>query len=383
MSAKLKLDYSNEPAREPIFVVNSEQPFNAEPTTDLLTKFFITPTEWFYVRGHGPVPELSAASHFVEVEGAVNKPLRLSLEDLRSFPKKIVTAVLECAGNRRNEMSVIKKVKGLGWYHGAISNAVWGGCLLKDVLEAAGIKSKAEGARHVEFLGADVCEEDNGTAYGSSIPVDKVLDLNGDVLLAYEMNGEPLTRDHGYPIRVIVPGYIGARSVKWLKRIVVRPDESQNYFQQRDYKLFGPQVDWDTVDQWWDRASPIQELNLQCGICVPQAGALVKPGPLTVSGYALSGGRRIERVEVSLDGGKTWHVTELAQEQKTVPNTYWAWCLWRITVDVTGPVEIIARAWDSASNVMPENVAPIWNLRGVMNNAWHRVPVNTSKSAKL
>ncbi|EDV26308.1 Sulfite oxidase, mitochondrial [Trichoplax sp. H2] len=375
------MSYNNEPKRRPDFTVNQQQPFNAEPPCDALIRNYVTPNDYFYVRNHAPVPSLPGESYRLMIGGDVPQPISLSLSELKSqFPKVQVMATLMCAGNRRDELNKIKTVKGVTWGPAAISNGIWGGVPLRLVLHAAGIIESNFRQYHVCFEGFDICKDNTG--YGSSIPIPKAMDPQGDVLLAYEMNGEELPRDHGYPLRVVVPGYIGARSVKWLKSIVVQKEESTNYFQRRDYKLFLPQVNWDNVDQWWDKSPPIQELSVQAAILEPKNGAAIDTGsPYAIKGYALSNGHRIARVDVSLDNGVTWEpATTINGEIKDNTNRYWSWFLWTYTVrSMPSPCRIVCRAWDYASNSMPGDAPSIWNLRGVMNNSWHRIDV-VSKS---
>ena len=375
------MSYGEEPRRSEKLLPASVEPFNAETSLRKLVQSYITPAETFFVRNHAPVPVLDAATYRLEINGLVDRVLTLSVAELQAhFEANEVSAALQCAGNRRNEMNRIRKVKGLGWNSGAVGNATWRGVMLRDVLLAAGLDSSiaAAGAGsgrelHVEFEGLDgVKEHDFKTGYGSSIPLATVMRSDSGVLLAWAMNGETLTPDHGFPLRVVVPGHIGARSVKWLKRVTVADTESRNFFQQRDYKLFHAGIDWDVVDQWWDRASPIQEMNVQCVICEsaplpPSAGT----GLHRLRGYALSGGgRAIERVDVSVNGGETWDCALLQQ-----PGGGFAWCLWSIDVPINPPCELVARAWDASSNTQPETMAAIWNLRGVLGNAWYRVPI--------
>ncbi|XP_071479700.1 sulfite oxidase, mitochondrial-like [Diadema antillarum] len=376
--------YSNEPLRNPNLTINSKEPFNAEPPTDVLREHFVTPNDQFYVRNHAPVPNLDGRTHRVQVAGLVPHPLELTAEQLRSqYEQVTVMATLMCAGNRRTEMASIKKVRGVGWGHAAISNAIWRGPRLRDVLLNAGIE-KLESQwedLHVDFEGVDICKENRG--YGSSIPLMKAMDPRGDVIIALEMNGSELPRDHGYPMRMVVPGIVGARSVKWLKSICVMAQESTNYYQKRDYKLFPPHVDWDTVDDWWDKAPAIQELPVQGAIIQPKQGEAITTGsPYTIKGYAISGGgRRITRVDVSLDGGKSWEIARLfskVNEYHAKNKTKWSWEFWEFPVlAFPSPCEVVVKAWDEASNTMPQDLAQIWNLRGVMNNSWIRVKVNS------
>uniref|UniRef100_A0A8C8SKS2 Sulfite oxidase, mitochondrial n=1 Tax=Pelusios castaneus TaxID=367368 RepID=A0A8C8SKS2_9SAUR len=371
--------YSGDPPRHPALKVNSLKPFNAEPPAELLTENYLTPSQLFFKRNHLPVPAVDPASYRLEVEGPGGRTLSLSLPELKSrFPKHEVTATLQCAGNRRSEMNHVRPVKGLEWGIAAISTARWGGARLRDILAYAGYGGEETGEWHVCFEGLD--KDLSGSAYGASIPYGKAMACEGDVLLAYEMNGEELPRDHGYPVRVVVPGVVGARNVKWLSRVLVSREESPSHWQQNDYKGFSPSVDWDTVD--FTTAPAIQELPIQSAITDPPPSATVPPGELTIKGYAWSGGGRgVIRVDVSLDGGRTWHVAEMAGEEQP-PGRAWAWRLWQLTAPVpTGSTEldIVCKAVDTSYNVQPDTVEPIWNLRGVLSNAWHRVHITVAQ----
>ncbi|KYQ93956.1 putative sulfite oxidase [Tieghemostelium lacteum] len=383
-----KNDYSKEPERKlEQFIINCKEPFNAEPTPSQLISNFITPTENFYVRNHAPVPDIDVSTYILKVDGLVGKALSLTMRDIKErFPKVTITAHLQCAGNRRTMMSEYKKVKGVGWGIASLSNATWSGCRLRDVLVEAKAFGKDLGALHACFWGLDIgCVEDNGKPYGSSITMEKAMELDGDVLLAYEMNGETLTRDHGFPLRVIAPGIIGARSVKWLDKITVSSNESESFFQQRDYKIFHNGVDWHNVSQYWDKTPSLQELSVQSAICLPAPGSSLYL-PFQIMGYATSGGgRKIERVDISLDGGVTWDYSDLMNEDKGPVNKYWSWAFFRynLTADkfqfapgmIEKDIQIVCRAWDNSSNTQPKDVKDIWNLRGVMNNSWHQVNV--------
>ncbi|XP_056418311.1 sulfite oxidase, mitochondrial isoform X2 [Hyla sarda] len=377
--------YSGDPSRHPVLKINSQKPFNAEPPPEILTENFITPKEFFFKRNHLPVPNINPNEFQLIIErppGAKQvKPLILSLKDLKTkFPHHEVIATLQCAGNRRSEMNAIKQVKGLEWGASAISTARWTGVWLRDVLLDAGYKEDMPNMQHVHFEGLD--QDITGTKYGASISFKRAMSKDQEVLLAFEMNGEDLPKDHGFPLRAIVPGVVGARNVKWLGRIVVSKEESSSHWQQNDYKGFNPCVDWDTVD--FSSSPAIQDLPVQSAITEPNPGGTITPdhdGKVTMKGYAWSGGgREIVRVDVSLDGGKTWKVAELTGEEKE--GVTWAWKLWKLEAAI--PVEvkeltIICKAVDSTYNVQPDTVAPIWNLRGVLNNAWHRVKVTVDR----
>ncbi|CAN0014311.1 unnamed protein product [Bubo scandiacus] len=339
--------FAGDPPRHPALRVNSQKPFNAEPPAELLAERFLTPNELFFTRNHLPVPAVDPSSYRLRVEGPGGRALSLSLAELRSrFPKHEVTATLQCAGNRRTEMSRVRPVKGLAWDIGAISTARWGGARLRDVLLHAGFAEEREGEWHVCFEGLDT-----------------------------DVGGGSLRRFH--PLRPRP----SARppTVKWVQRVAVSPAESPSHWQRNDYKGFCPSVDWDTVD--YTTAPAIQELPVQSAITHPRPGAAVPEGELTVKGYAWSGGgREVVRVDVSLDGGRTWRVARLAGE-RPAPGRAWAWVLWELEAPVTAgaELEIVCKAVDGSYNVQPDTVAPIWNLRGVLSNAWHRVRVTVSR----
>ncbi|XP_027925043.1 sulfite oxidase [Vigna unguiculata] len=383
-------DYSQEPPRHPSLLINAKTPFNAEPPRSALVASYVTPSDFFYKRNHGPIPIVEDINRYsVFVSGLLERPRQIMMKDIWMLPKYNVTATLQCAGNRRTAMSKTKTVRGVGWDVSAIGNATWGGAKLSDVLELVGIPKLTSvtqfGGRHVEFVSVDKCKEENGGPYKASIPLSQATNPEADVLLAYEMNGEPLNRDHGYPLRVVVPGVIGARSVKWLEEINIIAEECQGFFMQKDYKMFPPSVNWDNID--WSTRRPQMDFPVQCVICSLEDVSTIKPGKVKISGYAASGGGRgIERVDVSIDGGKTW--LEASRFQKSgVPyisdhanSDKWAWVFFEVTADIRQSTEIIAKAVDSAANVQPEKVEDIWNLRGILNTSWHRVKVQASHS---
>src|ERR1700694_4024414 len=230
-------------------IVHQEQPLNAEPPGDLLRQSFLTPQEHFYVRTHGSIPAVDPTSYRLLITGMVQGKRELSLDELRSMsPVHTVTATLECAGNRRDELMAVKPIPGeVPWGADVIGTAKWRGVPLREVLQAVGVEADA---RHVAFTSLDEAQfEGEKVSYGSSIALEKA--LSPDVLLAYEMNDEPLAPEHGFPLRVIVPGYIGARSVKWLREISLQEHPSTNPYQARDYKIFPPEITAKTVD--WSR----------------------------------------------------------------------------------------------------------------------------------
>lgn len=352
--------------KHPDFVVRQEDPFNAGPPADRLLRSDVTPADLFFVRNHGAVPEVDPRTFRLNVEGRVRRPFRISLEELQRLPRVTVAATLQCAGNRRSEMAALAPIPNeLGWGAEAIGTADWGGVPLREVLTA--VEPEA-GARHVAFTGLDETERHGHRfCFGGSIPLEKA--MHPEVLLAWEMNGRPLPPVHGAPLRVVVPGWIGARSVKWLSHVTVQEEPSTNYFQAKAYRLFPPGVGPDDVV--WESGLMLGPMNVSSVICAPADGERVEPGTVTVRGWAYAGERRVERVDLSEDGGRSWTVAELAPERSP-----WAWRLWEASIELApGEHELVCRAWDSAAQTQPEHPAHLWNFKGYMNNAWHRVRV--------
>jgi len=363
----------NTRGKHPDLIVQQQHPFNAEPTLTQLLQAPTTPNDLFFARNHAPVPAVDVDSYRLSVTGLVEKPLELSLDDVYRLPKTTVTATLQCAGNRRKAVFAYKHVVGeVPWGDQAISNAVWGGVRLSAVLERAGV---LEGAQHVACLGLDeLGQGDKRFNFGGSIPLKKA--RCEEVLLAYEMNGAPLLPLHGFPLRLVAPGYIGARSVKWLVQICVQQTPSSNHYQARAYKLFAPHIDAKTVD--WDKGLMLGEMSVNSSICVPEEGETLASGKLEIKGYAITGGdRTVERVEVSLDGGLRWVEARLSRVEP------FAWCFWTVRLDLEpGTHCVVARAWDSAANTQPEDLAKIWNFKGYMNNAWPRVAFDVGPAVR-
>jgi DMSO/TMAO reductase YedYZ molybdopterin-dependent catalytic subunit/glyoxylase-like metal-dependent hydrolase (beta-lactamase superfamily II) len=359
-------------AKHPALVVWSEQPLNAETPLELLCETEFTPNELFFVRNHGPIPEVEASAYRLAVRGLVAEPLTLSLQDLRQeFEHITVDSVVACAGNRRNGLAAIAPIPGQApWGPGAAGNARWGGVRLRDVLQAARPQT---GASHVALAGLDRCtEEGEVIPFGGSVPLTKA--LAPEVLLADEMNGKPLPPAHGYPLRAVVPGYIGARSVKWLATITLQSQPSTNYFQARTYRLYPSRVRSEATPE---QGFSLGETPVNSAISRPVEGAVV-PGPRVVArGYAVTGGtREIERVEITLDRDETFNAAKLlgGGQGGAWHGHAGAWRLWETELELgPGPHELAVRAWDSAASTQPERADGIWNMKGYINNSWHRV----------
>lgn len=356
------------PRSESGLIVRSESPYNAEPPLDRLRSSFTTAQPDFYVRCHGDIPRLDGGAHRLRVGGLVAAPLDLSMAELRErFPRRTVAAVMQCAGNRRGDMRQIRPVSGDPWAAGAIGNAEWTGAALADVLRAAGAEEGA--ALHVAFAACDDCEADGERfRYGASIPMAKA--MSPEVLLAWGMNGGALAPEHGFPLRAVVPGFAGARSPKWLAEITVQDRPSDAKPQARDYKLFPPDVTKETAD--WDEGLTINEMPLNSAICEPAPHSALEAGTTMLRGYAVASARAVARVDVSIDGGRSWRQAELERD----PAAPWSWTFWRLSVDLpAGERELAVRAWDSAGQTQPALPDDTWNFKGYLSAAWHRVRV--------
>lgn len=341
-------------------VVHGREPFNAEPPGTALARTAVTPADTFYARNHGPVPRLDPAGWRLTVDGLVARPLLLTLAGLRSgFDAAEATVTLQCAGNRRADLTAVRAVPGeTPWGPGALSTARFRGVRLADVLARAGL---APDAAHIAFHAPDVSPSaDPPQPYEVSVPRDRA--LAPDVLLAWEMNGAPLPAVHGAPLRVVVPGWIGARSVKWLTRVTARSTPSDGWFQATAYRLPPTASAPEGVT--------LGPLPLNCAVLTPRDGDVVPRGPVRVTGYALAGeGRTVARVEVSVDGGRAW--SRAALEETAGPGV---WQRWRTTLDLpAGDVHVLARAWDSSGAGMPRSPAAVWNPKGYVTTSWPRV----------
>lgn len=346
-------------------VVHKRDPLNAEPPREALAEP-LTPVESCYVRCHGPVPEIDAAAWRLTVGGLVQRELELSLDDLRvRFPRREVVATLQCAGNRRAGLMAVREIPGEDpWGPGATATVRWAGVSLVDVLGEAGPQREAA---HVAFAAPDVSPlADPPQEYGGSIPVAKA--TSPEVLLAWEMNDGPLPAVHGAPLRVVVPGWIGARSVKWLRRIIALAEPSRNYFQATAYRVLPPGAD--PAKAGPGEGISLGPIALNCDFASPEDGARIGPGPVEVRGYAFAGdGRSVARVDVSPDGGRSWVLARLGEQQSP-----WAWRHWCATIEPPeGEAEVLARAWDSAAALQPERPEHLWNPKGYANNSWARI----------
>ena len=332
----------------PGLIIREKMPENLEfPFASLDS--YLTPNDRFYVRSHFAVPTIDTATWRLKVEGAVRTPLDLTYADLTKMTAQTTTATLECAGNARVFLS--PAVKGAQWGLGAVSNAEWTGVPLGAILERAGVTSSAV---EVIFEGADMGEikdppkPTGAIHYARSLPLSRAL-LPG-LLLAHRMNGEPLPTSHGFPLRLVVPGWYGMASVKWLTRIVVAEQPFNGYFQTIDYAR------WERPNGIPTRV-PLGEMQIKSEIARPDMREVIKAGSMyRVFGAAWTGDSDIARVEISIDNGATWQTTQLMGAPKRHAWRFWEYN-WAVPTQ-TGRYTLLSRATDGRGNVQPMQRQP-------------------------
>jgi sulfane dehydrogenase subunit SoxC len=321
----------------------------------------ITPVGLHYLLIHYDIPVVDPASWRLGVGGRVRRERSLSLDELRSRPAVTLTVTMECAGNGRAQLS--PRPLSQPWLLEAVGTAEWTGTPLLGLLEEAGVD---EGAVEVLFRGADRgVEGGEEQQFERSLPLGEA--LREEVLLAYAMNGQPLPPQHGFPLRLVVPGWYGMTSVKWLDRITVLERPFEGYQQARGYRLR------QTPDEGGEPVSRMLPRSLMVPPGIPDFATrerMLEPGPCSVRGRAWSGFGPVERVEVSSDGGASWSEARLGGQASS-----WAWRAWDWDWDPREPgvYELCCRATDSAGNRQP--LEPPWNLGGYANNEVQRVPV--------
>ncbi len=342
------------PGKEKL-LVRSLRPPDYETPVALLDSF-ITQIEHFYVRSHMPIPmALDVNSWSLQIEGDINTPTTLTLDELRKMPSTSITAILECAGNGRAFFD--PPVAGIQWTKGAIGNARWTGVRMADVLKRAGLKTTGK------FVIMNAADRPVGTMpdFIRQLPIEKA--MHPDTLLAYEMNGQPLAPVHGFPLRAIVPGWEGAYAVKWLSNLRVSDRESDSFWVTTGYryptKRVAPGAAVDPKDM-----APLTGLAVKSLITRPTDGASLNAGKIEVAGFAWAGEPDIARVEVSTDHGATWQSARLVGEQAK-----YSWRRFEFTFDANRAESylILSRATDSSGRTQP--TSPPWNPSGYLWNA--------------
>jgi len=355
----LKDEYIQEPIRSPELKFHSAKPCNAETPIDEIHKNPITPNDLWYIRNHNPVPIIKPEDY--ELDFFINTKFinKFTLEDLKKMKSKKVITTIQCGGNRRGEFD---KTSGTQWGIGAISTAEWEGIPLCNLLENYN-------AKYIHFEGYDGVK--------SSIPFKKGRNCFGDVLVAYKMNGVELPRDHGYPVRIIVPGYVGIKNIKWLKKITLSNEEVDGPWQRgMAYKILPGSIrcleDVSKIDL--DKIDTIEELPIQsCITHIEEIQENINNKNFRIHGYTYSSKPMIfPRVDVSIDGGKTWKIAGVNPHFEDLLKFKWGWALWSVDVKIDDtPCDIICMASDKGT-VQPSDIKDIWNIRGLANNSVHK-----------
>jgi DMSO/TMAO reductase YedYZ molybdopterin-dependent catalytic subunit len=325
-------------------IIRQKEPANLEMPFDQVDSY-LTPTALFYIRNHFPAPRIDVAGYRLRIDGAVRNPLALSYKELREMRSATRIATLECAGNGR--VFLVPQVRGAQWELGAVGNAEWTGVPLRALLEQAGLE---DDACEVVLEGADrgmAVEEPKPPvpiSYARSVSREKA--VQPEVLIAYQMNGRDLSRDHGYPVRAIVPGHYGMASVKWLTRIQAVREPFQGYWQTSDYSY------WDSLDGKPVRRA-LAEMKLKSEIARPRVYETLLPNQTyTVFGAAWAGETEVTEIAVSTDSGQTW-----AKAHFLDPVRRHAWRRWKfdwLTPKNPGRYTLLARAKDANGTVQPD-----------------------------
>ena len=330
-------------------------------------RYPVTPIGLHYLLTHFDIPNVDPASWRLRIGGLVRREIELSLDDIRARPSVRTRVTMECAGNGRALLA--QRPLSQPWLVEAVGTGEWGGTPLRPLLEEAGLD---DAAVEVLFTGLDRgIEGQVEHNFERSLPVDEA--LRDDLLLAYELNGQPLPPQHGFPLRLVVPGWYGMASVKWLGRITAIDRPFDGYQQRHSYRL--RQVEEDEGEAL-TRMAP-RALMVPPGVPdFPTRERLVELGACEIEGRAWSGWAPVTSVQVSTDGGASWEDAEV--EQDTAP---FAWAAWRYTwtPDTPGRYVLTCRAGDAAGNDQP--VDPSWNLGGYANNAVQRVAVTVRRAS--
>ena len=330
---------------QPSLIVRQKSPPNIEFPFASLSDWLI-PTDLFFVRNHFPSPDLDARDWRLRVDGAVERPIELDLDSIKAMRSTTFAAVVECAGNGR--VYYVPPKEGLQWQNGAVGNAAWTGVPLREILEMAGVKGTA---LEVLLVGADsgIVDANKKTAspgpiaFARSLPLEKA--VADSTILAYSMNEEPLTRDHGYPLRAVVGGWYGMAWVKWITHIRVTEQPFLGYWQGRDYFRWERTLGQPTL-------VPLAEMEVKAQIAHPVEGArLVAGQPQRIFGAAWSGEAPIRQVQVCAGDGKGWREARLLE-----PESSYAWRLWECmwTPEQVGRYRLRCRAIDRAGRMQPE-----------------------------
>lgn len=347
--------------KHPELIVRSPDPLDLETPAHLLDSW-ITPNDLFYVRSHLFTPKIDAAQWRLTVEAPDGRRISMSLDDLKRLPRVEQVVTMECAGNGRALFR--PRMAGAQWLRGAVGTARWAGVRLADLLEKAGAPRTGF---HVAFDAADQ-PIGNVPDFLRSVPVEKC--FHPATMLAYEMNGEPLPVQHGYPLRAIVPGWEGAACVKWLTRLVVQQREAEGFFMNTAYRYpTRPVAPGEAVSR--DEMRVLTSVTIKSLVTHPRRGARFQPGAtVEIRGNAWAGEAEVARVQISTDLGRTWADAELGRERAPFA---WRRFRFRWKAPERGSYVLMSRATDNQSQIQP--VIPQWNPSGYLFNAPDQVRV--------
>jgi DMSO/TMAO reductase YedYZ molybdopterin-dependent catalytic subunit len=342
-------------------IIRSTRPPDFETPVALLDSF-ITPVDRFYLRNHMAIPQIDAATWSLKVGGEVGSPLSLSLDEIKKMPATTITATLECAGNGRSFFQ--PAVAGVQWEKGAVGTARFTGVRMSEILKKAGAKTTG---LNVELHGGD---KPPGTmpAFVRQVPMQKA--MHPDTILAWDMNGQPITVPHGAPLRAIVPGWEGAYSVKFLTNLNVLAKDTDSFWYVTGYRYPNRRVaPGEAVDA--KDMEPLKGLAVKSLITTPANGASVAAGKIAVGGFAWAGENDITKVDISIDNGGTWMPAKLTGEQAR-----FTWRRFEAEFTATKPQSylILSRATDSKGNVQP--AVAQWNPSGYLWNQYDSVRIN-------
>lgn len=344
-------------------IVRSPKPEDLEMPLDGFVDW-ITPIDRFFVRCHTYTPKVNLSEWSLKIDGKADRPMTMTMDDLRKLPQVELVAVAECAGNGRGMYE--PHVAGTQWAFGAVGNARWKGVRLRDVLQKAGIQNSA---KEVLFDGADT-PLGKMPDFQRSIPTAKA--LHPDTLLAFEMNGQALPVQHGFPLRVISPGWASDSWVKWLQHIEILDHEFDGFWMKTAYRHPTGPVAPGTAVAAADMV-PVTDLNVKSVIATPSGWA--KPGVVRVQGTAWSNTSPVAKVEVSTDGGKTWGAARLGGRA-----TQYGWRLWQFDWKApAGEYKLMSRAANAAGQSQP--LSQQWNPSGYLWNVAQPVSVTVSAQA--
>jgi sulfite oxidase len=334
---------------------------DAETPLDALTTY-ITPNDLFFVRHHWNPAYQNVWRWTLTVDGEVERPIRLTLAELKKMPRASATCVLQCAGNGRGLYKPV--VPGVQWKYGAVGNARWTGVRVKELLDRAGVKASA---LHLHTSGADK-PPGKVPRFDRSIEIGKAIE---DGLVAYEMNGEPLAPPHGAPARLVVPGWAGDHWMKWLTNLSAQPEPQKGFYMETAYK-YPKEPGAPGVAFKPDEMRPVTELFVKSNITDAPSRATAGEAA-TIRGFAFSGAPDLAKVELSDDGGQTWRPAVLDPQHDP-----YAWRLWsfRYTPAAAGRVTLLARATDIRGNEQPREA--VWNQSGYLYNGWHSAEIEVS-----